>query len=68
MYEIHVSRMQGFFMNENVSSYLYVFHTYFRCTTPMLQQCKPMNKYFLHDYYHQITTQLMMVVEIWQVF
>jgi hypothetical protein len=56
MYEIHVSRMQDFFMDENLSSYLYVFHICFRCTTSMLKQCKPMNK-VLHDYYHQITTE-----------
>ncbi len=57
MYEVHVNRMQDFFMDENLSSNLYVFHTCFRCTTWMFKQCKPMNKQFLLDYYHQIATQ-----------
>jgi hypothetical protein len=57
MYEVWLNRMQDFLMDENPSSYLYVFHTCFKWTTLMHKQCKPTNKQFLHHCYHQIATQ-----------
>ncbi len=36
--------MKYLIVNENISSYLYMFHTCFRQTTSMLRQYKPMKK------------------------
>jgi hypothetical protein len=46
MYGAYMNRnMKDLIVNENISSYLYMFHMCFRQITSMFRQYKPMKKY-----------------------
>jgi hypothetical protein len=55
MYGAHMNRnMKDLIVNENISSYLYMFHMCFRQIISMFRQYKPMKKY---NHYCQIMAQ-----------
>jgi hypothetical protein len=57
MYDAHISyisRVKYFQMVESISSYLYVHHICFRCTTSMFEKPKFMKEWFSHDVHYNI--------------
>jgi hypothetical protein len=56
MYGTHMNRnMKDLIVNEDISSYLYMFHTCFRQITSMFRKYKPMKKKY--NYCCQIMAQ-----------